>query len=515
MTAVSLQCFNTGYIGVGITNQLGKGMNASDIWIGAVSGGVMAVRDYWTDIESVPNPDNTTQDLTAVSGSRVSGKTTMMFSRKLDTGDVRDRAIVNGTMEMIIAFSYSDSLIYHGLNDREIFYVNFFSGVGGQQPPPVAPIDPTWIPINYPARLDVFPGQLELYWRINEANNTINFAIRCTLGWVGFGISGDGTMVGADMVLGYFDAANNPVLQDSYSPGTSTPVNDVSRGGTFDLTEVSGSRNASGMTLKWTRSIFAADTNDRAIPTGPVTVVLAFGPDSIPLYHGSQRVAVAVDLRSGVAAATAVAGTLPMKVVHGALMATAFGITMMLAVAFATIPKSHKWWFPAHWVLNAVSACLILAGELFIVIFSLSFSKFVSAFVIALVFQNGNHFSTTTSVTRGAHSILGMIVISFVCCQVVLGVAINALWQRQYKAGSGAVPEKTLGDIAHHFFGRAILLLAVITLFLGLVEIQSPWFFYLIFGLVLVAWVAVFVCLLYLRRKSSLGQHAAITMGDL
>jgi len=218
-------------------------------------------------------------------------------------------------------------------------------------------------------------------------------------------------------------------------------------------------------------------------------------------YHGNKRIAMSVDLRAGVSGPTnpLSSNTFDLKVAHGALMATGFGVVMMAAVMFAMIPKANTWWFPVHWILVTVAACLILAG-----------------FVIALVFQAGAHFSTTTSQTRGAHSILGMIVISFTCWQIALGVLTNALWQADFKKTDNVPPTKW-NDYLHHWVGRVVLLTATVNLFLGLVELQTQWWWYLIFGLVALAWLVVFIIILFVRRRSNLDykQHAPVQMSRL
>ena len=49
-------------------------------------------------------------------------------------------------------------------------------------------------------------GQYKLYWNYNLTTQTISFAVRVqTIGWVGFGISPNGGMVGSDVVIGWVE----------------------------------------------------------------------------------------------------------------------------------------------------------------------------------------------------------------------------------------------------------------------------------------------------------------------
>lgn len=49
-------------------------------------------------------------------------------------------------------------------------------------------------------------GRYELYWNFDREAETIEFAVRAsTTGWVGFGLSPNGGMIGSDVVIGWVD----------------------------------------------------------------------------------------------------------------------------------------------------------------------------------------------------------------------------------------------------------------------------------------------------------------------
>ena len=67
-----------------------------------------------------------------------------------------------------------------------------------------------------PKLLEVFKGYLELrsgydlHWSVQEDEN-ITFAVRVkTTGWIGFGLSVNGFMTGADVIMGWLDNSGNP-----------------------------------------------------------------------------------------------------------------------------------------------------------------------------------------------------------------------------------------------------------------------------------------------------------------
>ena len=50
----------------------------------------------------------------------------------------------------------------------------------------------------------ILHSRYTLYWDYNPTNNNISFAVRAqTTGWVGFGISPNGGMIGSDVVIGW------------------------------------------------------------------------------------------------------------------------------------------------------------------------------------------------------------------------------------------------------------------------------------------------------------------------
>eukprot|EP01084_Bolivina_argentea_P227450 384138_1 len=72
-----------------------------------------------------------------------------------------------------------------------------------------------------------------LYWRIIEAQNEneepqyVEIGIEAeTTGWIGFGISDDGMMPNADIILGWIDDNDVPHLQRRHTTGRSTPIYD-------------------------------------------------------------------------------------------------------------------------------------------------------------------------------------------------------------------------------------------------------------------------------------------------
>ncbi|XP_019853641.1 PREDICTED: DBH-like monooxygenase protein 2 homolog [Amphimedon queenslandica] len=66
-----------------------------------------------------------------------------------------------------------------------------------------------------------------LYWNYNPTDSNLTFAVRVeTTGWVGFGISPNGGMVGSDMVIGWVQDGRS-YFNDRFATAQSTPAVDM------------------------------------------------------------------------------------------------------------------------------------------------------------------------------------------------------------------------------------------------------------------------------------------------
>ncbi len=68
------------------------------------------------------------------------------------------------------------------------------------------PIDVSSYPFSATLSSDLVTGEplYQLYWSFDKTEETVQFSVRVkTTGWVGFGISPDGGMIGSDVVIGW------------------------------------------------------------------------------------------------------------------------------------------------------------------------------------------------------------------------------------------------------------------------------------------------------------------------
>eukprot|EP00731_Ephydatia_muelleri_P011381 Em0006g275a len=142
----------------------------------------------------------------------------------------------------------------------------------------------------------------QLQWTFDDVRKTITFNVVVhTTGWVGFGLSPDGGMVGSDVVIGWVSSDGRTYFHDRYAFAMATPPIDPSQ----DWTLLSGSESNGNTNLTFTRKWITCDSNDRDIKPDTARVVFSWGaadPADASLsgqYHGSNRGSVSLNLLGG------------------------------------------------------------------------------------------------------------------------------------------------------------------------------------------------------------------------
>lgn len=129
-------------------------------------------------------------------------------------------------------------------------------------------------------------------------------------------------------------------------------------------------------------------------------------------------------------------------VAHGLLFFIAWGIAPFIGIFVARYLKNIMgvWWYRVH-----VAMLLGVTG-----VFSLI------SFILIVVNVEEPHFD-------GTHQKMGLTIFILMFLQFALGFVSNALWTPERKA----VP---WWDMVHWYFGRSLLILAVVNMFLGMME---------------------------------------------
>jgi len=283
---------------------------------------------------------------------------------------------------------------------------------------------------------------------------TIQYNVKAP--WVGIGwhdtSSLESGMKTADIVVAFFEPNGSIFVLDFVSspsaPFGHNAVEDTDIGGTNDVYSWSGVQTATTTTFTFTRKLITNDTKaDQMFSNGMQNVIWAHGTSSWPSYHGrSNRDEVRINFFTGGAA---VVSTDTLPYIHGALMILSFGFCLTFGIFVARYLKQYHWWFPLH-IMSQVTG-IILA--------------FI-AFGIAVYMSSGNHFSTI-------HSWFGFSVLSLSVITSTGGWAADLMFEIK-RTNVPIWP-----DQIHWWSGRFTVILAYITIILGmeLMEAQLPFLF--------------------------------------
>lgn len=213
---------------------------------------------------------------------------------------------------------------------------------------------------EYPHRLSLAEGQIELYWGFGS--DSAHFGVQArTSGWVALGIGAEQSMGGADIVIGWADGGGGEV-RDAFATGPFGPhPEDTELGGSRDLLSAAAREDRGLTTMEFSRRLAAADRYDKPIdPSAAVPIIWAIGGADDPgAPHESRGSAV---LEGGAGAAEAGGSLYGLLVpVHAAAMCASF-LLLLAGMFFPRFFKHRKWWLKVHRRIGAAGGVLGLLG---------------------------------------------------------------------------------------------------------------------------------------------------------
>jgi len=133
---------------------------------------------------------------------------------------------------------------------------------------------------------DIFrDGSLYFSWKIDSSSKKIEFHINAnTTGWVGIGLSPEGKMANADMILCYMKSSV-PNCTDRYASGNRVPELDtfLNENSRDDLENISGEIKDGRSIFHFTRKLITGDDLDYQIQQGKeINVIFSYRKDGNP-----------------------------------------------------------------------------------------------------------------------------------------------------------------------------------------------------------------------------------------
>jgi hypothetical protein len=329
---------------------------------------------------------------------------------------------------------------------------------------------------------------LTLLWSIQGASLVARLDYSGTVGsntWFAVGLASSASMLGADTVV-YQPGATPQVGQYVTNDRTGGGVAAVPAASMTLTNTVVRSLGGGAVSLSFTRPLAAgsyAGARAVGVDGSSLLVYAVGGQDRTTLSHhdGGNGVA-SVDFRTGGVTAVATAGA-TLRLAHGALMFTSWGVLLPLGAALARFAKTVRpttgpaaCWFLCHRIVQTVGLCVAIAGL---------------AVAIAMV-APGPHFS-------GAHHVCGLVV-------MVLGLLqpLNAVVRPHPPAkGAPRSSARLAWEALHKGSSYCALLLAVATIFLGLKQIGASPNLSIGYGVLVAAAGCAWLCLEALRRSAA------------
>ncbi|XP_059175991.1 uncharacterized protein LOC131955763 [Physella acuta] len=153
--------------------------------------------------------------------------------------------------------------------------------------PPAPPVDGQLSADKLTYHVELDPNY-NLFWNFNSSHIMFKTVVK-TNGYIGFGISSNGAMTGADVVIGWVKDGQ-PHFADRHAEGNFLPAIDAIQ----DWSLVSAAESGEYTTLIFVRKLVTCDPDDLPITNGTTRVIFSYNPndpasDTTVMYHGSSR----------------------------------------------------------------------------------------------------------------------------------------------------------------------------------------------------------------------------------
>jgi len=293
-------------------------------------------------------------------------------------------------------------------------------------------------------------GRATIFWTLLD-DDMIDVGVEGeTDGWVGFGISEDGGMIGSEAVIGWKSNTGVPNIDiyrlEAKSPDQITPID------TITLINPSVINTPEGTTVIQFQRLRSSGSNP--IGDGDIPIVVALGTTrSLSAHAPDDRQPANINFVTGSSAVV----TDARRVVHGLLMIFSWGVMLPIGALIARhkLALGANWW-PAHPAIQASAYFLS-----------------VVAFILAIIMVDSNHFGSV-------HQAFGLIVTILGMIQVVIA-RFRPHLEKDDKpnpptcmeaftcsAPGGYTAKRYLWEVKHVWLGRFLILFAFVTCLLGI-----------------------------------------------
>jgi len=265
-------------------------------------------------------------------------------------------------------------------------------------------------------------------------------------------------MMKTDIILGVFDTTGKVTVSDHFVTQMGVdiiPTLDTAMGGFDNIIYYSGIQQSGYTSITFERALVTNDTiADWPIIDGNMRVIWAHGdlgssdPNTLA-YHESYCGEAIINFLSGT---STVMDLNTLRYWHATLMISAFGVFMSFGIFVARYLKQYYWWFPLHIIVQVLAIVLAFSG-----------------FILSLIMTNDGHFSNI-------HSWFGLTVLALSFITPMMGWAADVLYNPS-RDKAPIWPDRT-----HWYGGRLTIIIAYVTIILGMRQLQTSTVFQFGFG---------------------------------
>jgi hypothetical protein len=269
----SMNTIGKGYIGVGFSATNVAPHAGSDMVVAWVdSTGAVQIIDGFSSSTTQPTYD-AQQNANAISGSVSAAGLTVQWSRKLDTGDAANDAVISNA-PVNFAWAYHSTAVPTGTGAGAQYLYHSQRGYSALSLLGTgAVVGPTYT-----------SGKFSTTWQISGNAITFNMTGQ-GVGWisVGFSAAGVDAHKGSDMIVGWIDSTGAVQIIDGFSAYQGQPVYDTQQ----DATAVSGTVNNGQMVIVFSRALNTGDANDYPITNNALTFAWGLHTTAVPTGTGA------------------------------------------------------------------------------------------------------------------------------------------------------------------------------------------------------------------------------------
>ena len=324
--------------------------------------------------------ENTVFAVTDASIEQTDEETILRFTRPVtEDGEVVFAA--GQSTPLIYAVGSSNALGLHLTRAAANVVFDECNGAGAEEAPapaenvaPPSPPPPTASPTASPtqAALDAAPGgplqlsdDVAVTLSADEAAGTVDVELVYEgLGWVAFGLTPDGLMIGSEAVIGLPDEPVSPTNPAKYRLSARSNAGiEILPDAQQTLTNANIVQNDTHTVLTYTKLL----EEDGELPISAIEAnnfVFATGPSNTLGFH-NQRSAVALAIGSDVVQGIEL-DTRKLWVAHGVMMAVSWGILVPIAIGSSMLrdilPLPPGMWFKIHFYTNSLAVLCTIIG---------------------------------------------------------------------------------------------------------------------------------------------------------